>query len=130
MFQYHYAREKLSASVRILATEEGDIRSRLKIAFNEFQTLQLKDFPPELHEDYYWIIKELTKRKPKYQFEITDNPFDENQSNYIEWKKHGSVHYNLRRMKNRTGSQIAKRICTLHDKIQNAYENYRLNLRK
>ncbi len=130
MFRYLYAHEKLSTSVRILATGEGDIRSRLQVVFNEFQTLQSKDFPLELQKDYSWIIKELTKREPKYHFDIIDNPFDENQMNYLEWKKDGSLIYNLRRMKNRTGSRIAKKVCDLHDSIQLAYEEYRLVLRK
>ncbi|MDP1715561.1 MAG: hypothetical protein Q8L41_12525 [Anaerolineales bacterium] len=130
MFPYLYAHEKLSTSVRILAIGEGDIRSRLQGAFNEFHTLQSKDIPPELQKDYAWIIKELTKREPKYQFDTIDNPFDENQMNYLEWKKDGSLLYNLRRMKNRTGSRIAKKVCDLQDSIQLAYEEYRLELRK
>lgn len=114
MFPYLYAHEKLTTAVRILATGEGDVRSRLLPAFYEFQTLQARDLPQELQEDYAWVIKELTKREPKTQWDFS------------EWNTDGSVQFNLRRMKNQTGRQIAKRICDLQYRIQSAYEEYRV----
>jgi len=112
MFPYNYALEKLSNAVRILATGEGDVRSRLWPAYLEFHTLQVKDFPPDQQADYDWIMKELTKRKPRDQLER------------LEWANDGSVPANLRRMINRTGSRIARKICDLEYHVQLAHEEW------
>ena len=101
MNPYGYAHEKLSSAVRILATGEGEVRSRLWHAFLEFHTLQASNFPPSLQDDYNGIVNALTKRKPK-------NDVDQR-----EWATDGDVKANLRRMINRTGSQIAEKICDL-----------------
>ncbi|MCE7860011.1 MAG: hypothetical protein DYG86_09525 [Chloroflexi bacterium CFX2] len=116
MFPHSYALEKLTTSVRILATSKGDVRSRLWDAYLEFHPLQINDFPLSLQADYEGIIIELTKRKPKDEWEL------------IEWERNGSVKTNLRRMKNLTGSKIANKICDLQFRIQLLYDEWRNNL--
>lgn len=118
MFPYNYALEKLSNAVRILATGEGDVRSRLWPAFLEFHTLQVKDFPLPLQADFDLILKELTKREPQDQLDR------------LEWATEGSVQANLRRMINRTGSRIARKICDLQFHVELAYEEWRQSLGK
>ncbi len=58
MFPHNYALEKLSAAVRILATGEGDARSRLISAFSAFGLLK----PDAVRQHSKLIISRL-KRK-------------------------------------------------------------------
>lgn len=118
MFPYRYAVEKLSNALTILAVGEGDVRSRLSSAFLEFHTLQPRDFPAALQADYEWIVQELTRRKPQDELERR------------EWARDGSVTANLRRMKNRTGSRIARRIIDLEHRVQLADEEWYESVRK
>jgi len=116
MFPHSYALEKLSTAVRILATGEGDARSRLISAFSAFGFLQADAFPPALQADYESIKKEITKRLPMS---------DEERS---EWATDGDAHANVRRMKNRTASQIATKIYDLEHRVRIVYEEWRDNL--
>jgi len=116
MFPYNYADEKLSNAVRILAIGEGDVRSRLLNAFREFYTLRPEHLPPSLQADYNWIINELTKREPQNEWERA------------VWATDGSVRANLRRMINRTGSRIARKICDLQYQVQRMYVEWHESL--
>lgn len=104
MFPYRYAHEKLTNAIRILAISPGDVRSRLASAYEEFHTLRLDNFPEELRNDYQWVIDELTKREPQY------NTWSELKKAYVPESR---VAANLRRMRNSTGSKIARRLYDL-----------------
>ena len=110
MFPYYYALEKLSNAVRILAVSEGDVRSRLLTAYQEFHTLREDDFPQELRADYVWILNELTKRKPQSEIDMR------------EWAMDGYVAANLQHIINRTGSRIAEKIYDLEHRVRTNYE--------
>ena len=116
MYPYYYALEKLSHAVRILATGEGDVRSRLMSAYEEFHTLREDHFPLELRVDYAWVLNELTKRKPQSAMDMR------------EWVTDGVVAANLRRMINRTGSRIAEKICDLEYRVRVNYEYWQKSL--
>ena len=96
--EIHYAREKFSSAVYILATGPGDVRSRLRKAFIEFSPVQEKDIPDELLEDFRWIILESTKREPV--------------------ANEGKMSATIDRMQNRTGSKIAAKIYEIGSRLE------------
>lgn len=100
LHQYHYAVEKLSVAVECLATHPGDVRERLLFAFLDFPALKEKDFPPELQDDWHWVMKELRKfgplRTPDGKVRV------------------GSVENTMRKIRKATGSKIAKKIYQLY----------------
>jgi hypothetical protein len=98
-----YAYEKLSQAVFLLATGEGDVRSRLRAAYLEFSAVLPDSLPENLQEDFEWIRSELTKRDARF-------PGD------------GKLDATLFRMQNRTGKKIAERIFELVQKVQRIYE--------
>jgi hypothetical protein len=106
---YHYARQKLSSAVEILATGPGDIRSRLMMAFLECAVLRTIQFPPELQSDWQWIRDQLTKHEPILRADGR--------------VRKGSVEVTLSRMRNHTGSKIAKRIFDLSSRLQEGENN-------
>jgi len=116
IFPHNYALEKLSAAVRILATSEGDARSRLLLAYSVFGFLQPDAFPPALQPDYEAIRKEMTKRLPKSDAERR------------EWATDGDAQANIRRMQNRTASKIATKIFDLEHSVRLVYEEWHDNL--
>ena len=96
MNRYSYTREKFYVTMRTLATEPGDVRTRLLSAFMTFHTLKKDDFPEEFKEDWEWIMKQLTKFGP-----LLDH------KNEV-WR--GSVENTMNKIRNRTGEKIAERI--------------------
>ena len=96
---YNYAREKLLLSVNILATSQGDVRSRLLEAYAEFHPLRKKHFPESLKKEWEWIDHSLTKFAPVYDAsgEVTAN----------------AIENTLKRIKNTTGKKIAEKIFQL-----------------
>jgi hypothetical protein len=97
-----YAHEKFSHAVYLLAIGSGDVRSRLRNAFIHFIPVKEKDIPDELLEDFRWIIRELTKRKPV--------------------AKEGTMTATLERMQNRTGMKIAIKIYDLASRLEGYYD--------
>lgn len=98
--QYTYAIEKLTDAIRCLATQPGDVRSRLVAAFMCFHTLQERDFPPQLRTDWNWLITQLTRYGPVWDYK----------GDVLV----GSVEATLRSIQNRTGAKIAKKIYELY----------------
>ena len=88
-------------SVRILCTGKGDVRDRLKDASLVLIFLREEDFPKHLQKDYKWIITQVSKYKSQNR-------------NY-----EGNINATMRRIKNTTGQNIAKRIFKLYSDIQN-----------
>jgi hypothetical protein len=104
--RWFYANEKLSRAMRLLIVSPGDVRSRLLCAYMEFHPLREADFPPELQQDYRWVMEQLTKRGPvlNHKGEIS----------------RGSVENTLSRMRKKLGSEVAERLLKLHDGIEEA----------
>ena len=98
--RYHYTVEKLAGAIHCLATHPEDVRKRLTCAFLGFHMLTEKDFPPELQADWRWVMKELTKYGPllNHKGEV--------------WM--GGVDNTMRKVRNVTGTKIAKKIYELY----------------
>ena len=94
-----YASEKFSQAVYYLAVGEGDVRSRLRNAYQEFHTVRGDELPAELRPCFEWICHELTKRPEKFPGQ-------------------GRLDATLARIRNSTGSKIAKRIYDFHEQIE------------
>jgi hypothetical protein len=95
-----YAHEKLLAALESLATGPGDVRARLLAAYQTFHPLKQSHFPPNLRKDFEWVLRQLTKHEPIYD--------------YKGRLDRGSVEETLRRIKNVTGVKIATRIYRLY----------------
>lgn len=101
----NYALETLGHAVYYLAVGGGDVRKRLKTAYMEFHPISEDDFPPNLREDWKWIIKQLTRYGPVRR------------SNGAVWI--GAADNTLSRIKNSTGAKIAQRIVALEAELRN-----------
>ena len=64
--RHNYAKEKLSAAVHSMASDPGDIGTRLWHAFQIFHTLSEKDFGEEYKDDWNFIYNSLTVEEPSY----------------------------------------------------------------
>lgn len=95
-----YAHEKLLAALESLASGPGDVRERLLAAYQTFHPLKQSHFPPDLRKDFEWVLRQLTKHKPIYD--------------YKRRLDRGSVEETLRCIKNVTGVKIATRIYRLY----------------
>jgi hypothetical protein len=95
-----YAHEKLLAALESLVTGPGDVRARLLAAYQTFHPLTQAHFPPQLRKDFGWVLKQLKKRDPVYD--------------YKGRLDRGSVEETLRHIKNATGVKIATRIYRLY----------------
>ena len=100
MYSIDYLIEKFYQAIIILATGEGDARSRLDPAYRCFWHIPLEDYPMELRDHVLWINKMLTRLKGPKGHIIPDN---------------------LQRMKNKTASKIADRILRIYFKLAKQY---------
>jgi hypothetical protein len=101
--KHAYAREKFMVAANKLATGEGDVRSRLRSAYRTLRILNLEDLPEEMWDDWRWIKHQMTKFGP---LRHEDGEV---------WR--GSVDNTMSRIRNRTGSEIAKRIYQMHGSL-------------
>jgi len=100
-----YIDEKLSDAVIKLATEPGDVRSRLRSILPKILILFEPSLPPELKKELNWIQDKLTeKNKTQYGYKIDRT---------------------LRIMRNNTGSKIAERIVDLQLRVAELLEEER-----
>ncbi len=93
MYTRDYLIEKFEGAITILATGEGDARSRIAPAYHCFWHIPLEDYPVDLREDVLSITKMLTRLNGREGYVIADN---------------------LRRMKNKTASKIARRMLDIY----------------
>lgn len=93
MYSIDYLIEKFGQAVTILATGEGDARSRMGEAYYKFWHILPKEYPTDLQEDVLWITRMLTRLEGREGYILPDN---------------------LRRMKNKTASKIAHRILYIY----------------
>lgn len=103
--RYLYAKEKLLIAVEALATGPGDVRSRLKKAYWTFNRLKAEQLPPQMQEDWRWVLEQMTNRGP-----LLD------QKGKV---MRDSVENTMCRIKNRTGAKIAKKIFRLYWELNN-----------
>lgn len=94
-----YINSKLYSAVYVLATGEGDVRSRLADAYRFILILSPDEFPKQYQEDWKWIKSELVKRGP---------------INFGDEQVLGSVRNTLRKMRNKTASKIANKIVNIY----------------
>jgi hypothetical protein len=95
-----YAHEKLLVALESLATGPGDVRERLLGAYQTFYPLKESHFPQHLRKDFRWVLEQMTKHEPIYD--------------YKGRLDRGSVEQTLRRIKNVTGVKIATKIYRLY----------------
>lgn len=118
-YEYFYALEKFNRAIHILATEEGDLRERLLCLFQgDLAMIDLKHLPKELHDDYTWILKTITKHDEIYKgqkehFETDDGRYDRCLP--------GRIKASLHRMRNSTGKKIAKKLFNIYDVLNQKY---------
>ncbi len=95
-----YVSEKIYSATRALAILPGDVRSRLYFAYLQFHVINKEDLPKELQDDFEWIIKKI---------QIYHKP--------PEYSKQDTLKASFLRMKNKTGTEIAKKIFDIYYKL-------------
>lgn len=108
--RYGYAVEKLTTTIRYLATGPGDARQRLARAFLIFHTLGEEDFPPEARARWNWVKQQLTKFGPLMHPDGT------------VWR--GSVEHTMSRIRKKTGAKIAEAIYDLYWEVSGNREYF------
>jgi len=98
-----YAYEKLLVALDSLAAGTGDVRERLLHAYECFPMLKPADFPEHLRADFQWVMDQLTRFGPRYH---------ENGK-----LAQGSVEHTMRRIQNRRGARIARKIVHLYHEL-------------
>ncbi len=111
-----YALSKLSNAVYYLAIGEGDVRDRLKTAYEEFHPVSEDDFPPTLRADWRWIKGQLIRMGPVRR-----------QDGSIRM---GALDNTLSRIRNSTGAKIAKRIIKLQYDLEDHLREEKSAVRK
>ena len=106
-YRYSYAYDNLSAAIQVLASGEGDVRSRLEIAFDSFRVLQIHHFPLGLQKDWEWVMKQMTRYGPL------------NRANDRELMS--PVHHTMIKIKNKTGVKIAKKVVYLFFQLESDF---------
>ena len=94
-----YGRAELTHAVYVLATGEGDVRSRLEDAFYYLAQVRKDRLRDDVKDDFEWIMKMLTQKDPPGNW----------------W---GRARWNLFRKRNSTGAKIAKRIVSIESRLR------------
>lgn len=92
MYSLEYLIEKFEQALFDLATGEGDARSRLDAAYSRFWSIPLEDYPARVQTERREIDRLMTRLPARPGFVIPDN---------------------LRRMKNKTASEICAYIWSI-----------------
>jgi hypothetical protein len=93
MYSLDYLIEKFDQAVVDLATGPGDARSRVRDAHRRFWTIPVHDYPEQVLKELQAIDQLLTRLPGREGYVIEDN---------------------LRRMKNKTASEICALIVSVH----------------
>lgn len=104
---YFYAYEKFNDALYSLATGPYDVRQRLRSAYWHFRPVNKKHLPEQLHDDYQWVLNQLTRFEPVIG---RDGKV-----------LRGAVEETLNRIRNSTGSKIAERILHIYHKLNWLY---------
>lgn len=94
---------KYNAALYALAVREGDVRQRLRGAYNALQSLREDEVPEDHRKEWALILSMLVKRGPLL------GPAGEVYKNALD--------HTLDRMKNSSGRKIAERIYSLVRKV-------------
>ncbi len=100
---YSRAYEKFSDAEYRLATGKGDVRSRIRSAYFVLNRLYENDLPPDLVEDWRWIMNQLTQ----YGKETGQDGY--------EWQT--AIDHTMSRIRNSTGQRIAERIHAVYREL-------------
>lgn len=109
--RYDYALEKFTEAVGALATAPGDVRERLLGVFQgPLAVITPEHLPDDLQEDYRWIQQQVTRydEYPEKQEWFKDHPH----------LLSTAVEATMARIRNSTGSNIARRIYKILDELQ------------
>lgn len=104
MQTYRRCKRCFREAVHILAVGEGDVRSRLRIAYGILHRLTARDVPPDLQAEWQSILCELASRGPEQW------PDGEQLRNALD--------HTLGRMRNSTGRKTAEKIWVLADHLK------------
>ena len=105
-----YSHQRFRHAVYALAVGPGDVRSRLlSVYVDDLSPISAVDLPPELKDDYVWVLQQLSK------FRLSKKELE---GGY--WR-YGHVEHTLRRIRNSTGARIAERICHIDWMLRNEY---------
>lgn len=114
LWRYRDALTKIDSALSALATGEGDIKSRLRAAYNfHLIKLSVDDFPDELgiKENFKWVISQLTSAEiPQYR---RNNPLFGDR-----------VFVSLYRRKRKSCRKIAEGIVTIRSKLETLLKTY------
>ncbi len=95
----NHARERFYLAVTALVEGRGDVRSRLKAAYEDHLSgLISKELPKDLRGDFQWIVDMLNRPQPGWK-------------GGADWKAP------LERMQNKTGVKIARRIFQVYQEL-------------
>jgi hypothetical protein len=97
--RYRYAKEKLSLTVRYVATAAGDARSRLEGTYSQIHLLREEHVPPDAWQKISGVMKRLT-----------------------EGEGEGKVQANARRVKNATAAKLLGDIWEAYEIVERAYQ--------
>ena len=104
---YFYACEKFNDALSSLATGPNDVRQRLLSAYWHFHPVKKKHLPEQLHDDYQWVLNQLTRFEPVI-----------NRDGKV---LRGAIEVTLSRIRNSTGSKIAERILYIYQQLNWVY---------
>ena len=121
--QYWREYDIFKRAVYILATEEGDVRSRLLLIWQSFlREIDDDHLPDDLRKDFFWIKKELHKFHEEWpgrlkelkQREKADPTFKEKYAHLYP----NPVQATLRRIRRKSGAAIAIRIYNVYESLK------------
>lgn len=121
-YKYSYAREKFNRAVYSLATGKDEIRRRLLPIFQgDLLCITPRHLPPNLQEDYRWIMRQVTKFDEKYQgdnrhFKSNDGRYD----HLIPTKLEAT----LFRIRRNTGAKVAVKIFDICSSLNEESRDY------
>ena len=98
-----YALEKLGLAIGEMAVGEGDVKSRLRVAYKHMSAISEQDFPEHLQKDWRSIMDRLTGREPEC---------DE-----------GRFKATMHRMHKKSASRIAADVVDLHSRLEGFIED-------
>jgi hypothetical protein len=97
---YCHAVEKLTDTLKCLATHPGDARERIAAAYFSFGHLRAEEFPEQCRKDWAWIKKESTKFDPLFDYKGD------------VWRS--GVENTMKNVRKSTASKIAKKLYELY----------------
>jgi hypothetical protein len=121
--KYWQSYDKFGKAVYILATEAGDVRSRLLLFWQRFlRKIDDEHLPDDLLKDLIWIKKELHKFHEEWRGQLNDLKQKEKiDPTFKEKYAHlypDPVEATLGRIRRKSGAAIASRIYSIYDALK------------